>query len=192
MPVLFLRHDFEHDGIKGDNFVKFLHLCLEHSTMFSMSRRLLPHDRQYRVIPNTVEPALEPYWVKTLQPSCWCGYPKKVDNYVQMIYKATEESIGVLAYYYEDVFLTFRPSVQPSLPKMPNRRFLFPGERPFFWSLYEDLCFWQNDTMIIGTVSHEHICATNRIDDTFASRLSELAVWLPWDHGVFYMDRVHL
>lgn len=156
MPILFLDI-FQKDlfgGIYGENFQEFLRACFFHSTYFTLSKVIPPN---YELVPNAVEAQLSKHLLKTISPKGWYGYRQIRENMVQCVYHANTESMQILCNSYLDIFLVSRKK----LKKVPIDTV---GWKPKQVSEFENLCFFSNTNMILGTVSHEYICSTNIIN----------------------------
>ncbi len=165
MPVLVL--DNTRKDLRGERFAQFLEICFAHGDRFSLAK-FPPAD--YDIVPNGAEVLLKPYEIQTIKPDRWYGYPRYSGRMVQTIYQAVPETLAILQQCYQDVFLQKRNRV----PKVAVDTV---GFRNKWVSVAEDLCFWQGRTMLLGTVSHEQICSTNRIDEAFAHALRQIADW---------------
>ncbi len=179
MPVL--RLNTSRRDLRDEGFTQFLKVCFAHADRFSLAK-FPPTD--YDIVPNGAEVLLKPYEIQTLTPDRWYGYPRYGRRMVQTIYQAVPESLDILLQCYQDVFLQKRNRV----PKVSVDTV---GFRSKWVSILEDLCFWQGQTMLLGTVSHEYICSTNRIDDTFADALCQVADWLTEEIPDPFMTAIH-
>ncbi len=181
MPVILLKNSHcSSGGIEGEAFRRFLQICLSFSTSFSLSAHIL---KNYERVLNSAEKALEPFQIKTLEPCKWFGYPEIKTSVLQTVYKATASSIDILSQNYLDLFLR-------NTQNLSKRKIDTVGNRPKYISKPCDLCFWNHRTMIVGTLSHEQICATNNISDELCQQLSEIAEWEFLEHPSFGIDEV--
>ena len=169
LPILFLDI-FQKDlfgGIYGENFQAFLRTCFFHSTYFTLSKVIPPG---YELVPNAAEAQLSQHLLKTISPKRWYGYGQICENMVQCVYHANDESLQILCSSYLDIFLVSRKK----LKKVPVDTV---GWKPKRVSTFENLCFFSNANMILGTVSHECICSTNSIDKDFSDELMKVGNW---------------
>ncbi len=180
MPVLCLRNT--PNALSGTSFYSFLDVCFSHTDQFSLAKFPLPG---YDVVPNGAEVLLEPYIIQVLHPERWYGYSHMDGSAIETIYRTTPEALQILKQCYQDVFLQKRNRI----PKVSVDTI---GFRSKWVSILEDLCFWQNNTILLGTVSHESICTTNWIDETFAKELCQLALWDVEKTSHYALDKIKL
>lgn len=184
MPILFLD-SFQKDrfgGIHGENFQAFLRTCFYFSTYFTMSK-IIPLD--YELVPNASEVQLSQYLLKTISPKSWYGYGQIHENMVQCVYRANDESLQILCNSYQDVFLVSKKK----LKKVPIDTI---GWKPKRVSTFENLCFFSNTNMILGTVSHERICTTHITDKGFSDELMKIGNWHVEKHLQFGIEKASI
>ncbi len=189
MPVLYLQSTPSSHGLYGEEFRRFLTLCLTRSTAFSLSRRIPPRALRRYQYPHPIEAQLEPYLCCILQPDVWFGYPQREEGQEQLVYKATEASVALLADHYNDIFLH---PIDPTQARIPARRIPLLDRKMRVARALADLCFWQDNTMLVGTLSHECICETNVIDRDFAAALATCGTWISKPRPTTYIDRATL
>lgn len=164
MPMLSLDDSGEklNGRVENENFDAFLRICFSRSTHFSMSKRVYD-DIQAAADP--VEAALAEYAVKSLVPQCWYGYPYGCGQgeLIETVYTANGETLNILLGFFSDIFL--------------NSRKGYPEIQSGTFGMLEDLCFWSDNTMLVGTLSHEFMCATNEISGQFADELRQVGDW---------------
>ncbi len=157
--------EFAGDTIEGEDFAKFLSVCASRSTHFSLAKYVFS---DVSPVPTAFESLLEPYVFKSFRPTRWFGYPQVNGQYLtETVYKICPESVEILGKHCRDLFL------KKGAKKLGRR---------------EDLCFWDNGTMVLGTLSHECICATNRITDRFAEELFPLGQWRKTEKPGFFIE----
>jgi len=154
-------------GLENQAFSSFLHVCLQYADTFSLSKTI---PDGYEDVPGALEIQLQPYRLGTIHPKKWYGYPTITQNTVQMIYSCCPASMELLDYCYRDIYLRQRNKL--SHPTMDTI-----GTKPKWRGKPEDLCFWKQKRLILGTVTHETICTTGLIEDGFAEELLKLASW---------------
>lgn len=182
MISLLLNHNNSRsrNQVDGERFIKFLEICFSHSDAVSFSKRILTgYDNQ----PSGIEQLLEPYLIKCLYPQKWYGYPVISDPLAELVYTADSETLQIISSCYTDLFLKNKK-------KLPNTKFDSIGYLPKHASPLEDICFWQDKRMLVGSLSHEFICSTNYIDDEFASQLQSAADFTILDNPVCCIEEI--
>lgn len=154
MLYLFLNNSGPHGngGLEGDAFFSLLDFAALEADYFSLSKT----DRGKK--PNPVEELLAPYLIKRITPKSWYGNNRLSCSTTELVYTVSDKSIDVLRESFSDIFLRGGKS---------RRRF----------AALEDLCFWKDRSMLIGTLSHELICSTNSLSAAQAEKLKRIADW---------------
>jgi hypothetical protein len=113
---------------------------------------------------NQLEQALEPYKVKHLKINHWYRYGAPFENFEFdvplmniFLYRASEEAKQVLLSYTNTLFL--------GLEKEESLMTL------------EDICFFHEDELFFGTVSHEGICSVKGLSEQFTTEFLKLGDW---------------
>lgn len=155
-----LSYDLECPTIDGELFSIILDLFFEQSDYFSFSNI---------GIPNTdcsMQKDLEAYVYREIHSSHWFRYSTLPDD-----------PITNILYFANSATLTI-------LKKYCNRLFLFDSEcTSTSWNQsLENLCFFFNDRLILGTVSHEHICKVFPPDENFKNELFGMYAYWKEDH----------
>ncbi|MCI8386877.1 MAG: hypothetical protein HFE63_00220 [Clostridiales bacterium] len=137
-----------------------LNLCFDYCDCFSFSIYAVPK------CDVTLQEALEPYVKQKLTVTRWFCY-HLFKNYPLDVctYELNDNTKKLLKEHYKYVFLP-----------------LHPGKPGYGLPSVEDLCFFKNDKLIFGTVSHESICQAYPPDEEFAKRFLEI------DSHLKYMD----
>ncbi len=89
--------------------------------------------------PNQLRELLKPYFLKKFHTYDWYGWVNSdIDVFV---YQLCDGSKEILRQYCPDLLFHLRA-----------------GKRTKTFCEFEDLCFYKNKTLILGTVSHEYMC----------------------------------
>ncbi len=161
--------EFAGNTLEEENFKQFLRICASRSTHFSLAKYVFSEGAS---APTSFKKLLEPYAIASFHPKRWFGYPQGNGEYLtETVYRVSKESMEILERYCRDLFL------QKGTKKLGR---------------LEDLCFWDNGTMIVGTLSHECICATNRITDRFAEELREIGQWREMNRPGYFIEEIIL
>ncbi len=146
----------------GEKFEKFINLILEKSDTFSLILQRWLEGRDVEL-----EKALEPYKIKQYVTPTWYGYYAigiPIDELplkTIYLYEANEDTKKILLNHIDDLFLN----------KLENDTLI---EQRI--SL-EDINFFNGETWILGTVSHEKIATLYNTDDSFDALLKEIGNW---------------
>ncbi len=162
----FLVLDTDRDlfgGLKGEKFRLLLKYCFDEADYFSLSK----WDRTS--YPNYVEDMLEPYCIEKIKTAKWFAY-NGVDTVMEMVYKASEETLKIISEYYQDVFLENRKRIPKKKFEQIGKQFLYPSD-------LEDICIFKGKQMIFGTLSHEYLCMARCISNKFEDHLLSIAEW---------------
>ncbi len=176
----FLVLDTDRDllgGLKGDKFKAIMEICFAEADHFSLSKWDRPS------YPNYVEDMLEPYRIQSYKVEKWFAY-NAGNPVVETIYEASEEALDIILKYYQDIFLN-------NTKKVPKKKYEQIGKQYLYPNILEDICFSKDKQMILGTLSHEYICAARCISPEFENKLQSLALWKKVNVDPFNMDSVH-
>lgn len=117
-----------------------------------------------------MEQALAPYLLHRLKTTRWfCYYTTKSNPQHVQIYPLNERTKELLRTYYRGLFLDdWSEAGRHWIPSL------------------EDLCFFQNGKLLLGTVSHEHICGAYPEDEALAQRFKDA---IPgWEESDRFID----
>ena len=129
----------------------FLATCFEFADSFSLTEGYRETDESKEMLKS-----LKPYLIKTLETEHWFSYYVTPLNKKRVhIFKACPESREILMRLYTGLFLD---GVEE-------------------WVIPEDLCFFINKKMFLGTVSHEIICFLYPVDDEMALAFKGICDW---------------
>lgn len=148
--------DSENMTIDGVVFTQILSLCFQHSEFFSFTVPEIPDTD------STLQNELSQYTHTTITTNHWFNYITLPDNPLKrIIYHVNDEALSILN-------------------KHCHRLYLFDSQCSFSsWNqTLEDLCFFSNDKLFLGTVSHEHICEVFPPDSIVKSEL--LSIFPHW------------
>lgn len=131
-----LIYELKNKAIEGDSFSRLLGLCFQHCRYFSFTESQISHaDTMF-------QNRLSQNIYAVISASHWFRHYTLPDNPMRrIIYHANNETFSILN-------------------KHCRRLFLFDGRGSHLsWNqTLEDLCFFANDKLFLGTVSHEYIC----------------------------------
>lgn len=97
---------------------------------------------KFHLLKSDAQIALSPFQIGSFATIDWFCYHTTEENPLTiLIYKTDEAAKNILLKYYQNLFLNTSDKTDIS-----NRQNL------------EDLCFFSNGKLILGTVSHEYIC----------------------------------
>lgn len=139
----------------GETFHSFLKLCFKYASHFSFSRA------PWAMCTDTMlERELARFEEAHITTSRWFGYNFPDDTMEVLVYHACPEAESVLKEHCLNLFMDYcqnhRPRGAPTL---------------------ENLCFFGQDTMFIGTISHEFICAVYPPNGEFERCLLHIDRW---------------
>ena len=157
--------------LAGETFSELMNLCFKHADYFTLTKSLRYKNVSYyislmkstgtylreRKVEKELKHALRPFCVKRIRTLHWFCYYSEAPLEVT-VYKAVAEAKAVLFKFFDDLFL------EQKQPKLTPRT-------------HEDLCFFQNGRLILGTVSHEYICHAYPQNEEFDMRLRTLGPW---------------
>ncbi len=146
----------------GEKFEKFINLIFEKSDSFSFTQICWLEDTNVEL-----EKVLEPYKIKQFVTPTWYGYYAigiPIDELplkTIYLYEANEDTKKILLNHIDDLFLK----------KLENNTLIIQG-----MSL-DDINFFNGETWVLGTVSHEKIATLYNADDSFDDLLKEIGNW---------------
>lgn len=134
------------------SFRAILDLFFRRCEYFSLTLHNLPGKT------NELEIELAQYLHRKIVTTRWFSYGRMEYNPLEVSLYPVNSSTKTLVYkYYHSFFLDSLPA------KSAERK-----------QSFEDLCFFSNGKLILGTVSHEHICRIYPPDKSFKSQLMEI------------------
>lgn len=147
--------------ISENNFSIFLELCFKNATYFSLNKA--PWTDSIR---KDLQTRLEPFLVKEILTPTWFGYDYSMappEDYRQLkvfLYNAEIIAKDIFLECFSDVFL-----------KIGQGGTLLDSLQTL-----EDLCFFSQESLFVGTVSHEFLLGVfppNREFETFMKKLGD-------------------
>jgi hypothetical protein len=137
--------------ISGDSLRQLLCECFRRSDMISLT------DSLWANTTGTMKQELEPFALQKLLQRGWFGYwndseeDQRCNPLTRILYPASEAVFSVVVKYAQNIW-AFADAVG-------NKQSL------------EDICFFSNGKLILGTVQHEYICRAFPPDDAFRELL---------------------
>ncbi len=135
----FIAHDdFGNNlNLSGQDFIDFVTAHEEEANVFSLTQNVWIKTWRNLEYHNVLK-RLKPFHIKTVKTNYWFArYLFNGKKHKIYIYRFNTESKKILLDFYRDLFF-----IEDT------------------WSVPEDLCFFNGDELITGTVSHEGICCT--------------------------------
>ncbi len=155
------------ETMKGERFYRFLDMCFEEATSFSLQKDFWKNKSlRSNEFCMELEAELEPYELRTIQTAKWFAndLTSLPEEYAwvmcQKMYRATEETKNILKKYFCEIFLGHASD---------------ETERKEY--TLEDLCFFKEDKLFVGSISHEHMLYVYPPSDAFEREMTELGVW---------------
>lgn len=148
--------------ISGDNFSDFLKLCFYHADLFSFNEAIWTN-----CVCNDLQKELEPFLVKEFQTQRWFGYdysmaPPRDRRQIRVyLYRTDPVAQEIILRHCSDIFLrkNINGVFQDSLQTL------------------EDLCFFSEGELFVGTVSHEFILGVAPFYKDLEDFMKKLGRW---------------
>lgn len=141
--------DYSSPPLSPEALTAILELCFRESDCFSLTYCGLPGHT------NELITELFPHRCGKVNTSRWFCYITLADNPIErFLYPASSDTMGILKKHYTGLFLDN----------------VYDKSSEYKQSL-EDLCFFRENKLIMGTVSHEKMCSVYPTDEDFSSRL---------------------
>ena len=166
MSLMFFRGEWPEfpRTVSNEDFADFLDLCLAHSDIFTLTDPLY---RQQPMVQTDLFNALMPYCMGAVRTPKWFGYD----------YSCPEEEYGekyseIMVYTYRsapcvrDIILRFVPDIFFEHNYFACRQNL------------EDLCFFKNGRIVVGSVSSEFVLRVYSDDRSFINQLNLFGEWI--------------
>lgn len=152
--------DYTHT-VEGECFVNLMDLCFDSADCFSLKRASWSAftDKQFEL-------ELEPFKIKELRMKYWYGYNLLPEHLSAppmeiILYDACEAAREVVLKYNDNLFLEDRRD----------------GKLTLSSKTLEDICFFKDKSLFLGTVSHEYMCSVNPVTLNFEERLLSTGDW---------------
>lgn len=138
--------------IDGARFKALMDLCFDRADCFSMTA-----GPWTRATDTRLQEALRPFWVTTLHTNRWFCYRSPQSPLEVNLYRATDAAKHAVLRYARHLFLW--------------------GDDETELCSLEDLCFFKDGALFLGTVTHERMCYAHVDAPAFGTRLRALGTW---------------
>lgn len=138
--------------IAGENFRRLMDLCFSQADVFSLTKVHGPYRTDVRL-----ERALQKFQIKHLSVDHWFCYAPSGCLHEVILYHASRKAKETLLRYADNLFLE-------------------TGGDQNGCSL-EDLCFFRDQELFFGTLSHEFMCYAHVLSPEFGAQLKTLGAW---------------
>lgn len=148
--------------ISQECFSEFLQLCFQHADLFSLNKAVWAD-----CVCKELQNELDPFLHKELQTSKWFGYddslaPPRDRRQIRVhLYRADPAAKEIILKYCSDIFLRKR-----------HNEVLEDSRQTL-----EDLCFFSDGKLFVGTVSHEYMLCVSPPDKNFENLIKKLGDW---------------
>lgn len=151
-------------GLKGRAFNELMKLCFSRAELFSFTSMQNPKYQRHPVLEE-----LEDLRIGTIQTDRWFGYYGVEPEICVSIFRAEKAACDVICSYYSDIYLRNKDRVDIAL----EANDIFPED---YYRL-EDLTFYIDGKVFLGTLSHEGEAAMRAPDEEFERQALELGYW---------------
>lgn len=148
--------------ISQECFSEFLQLCFQHADLFSLNKAVWAD-----CVCKELQNELDPFLHKELQTSKWFGYddslaPPRDRRQIRVhLYRADSAAKEIILKHCSDIFLRKR-----------HNEVLEDSRQTL-----EDLCFFSDGKLFVGTVSHEYMLCVSPPDKNFENLIKKLGDW---------------
>lgn len=143
--------EYTGENISGKAFSVLMDFCFEHADCFSLGKARWTFAKDARI-----EDALDRFLIGRAETEHWFCYGGTRPPLRIRLYKAESDA--------KKAFLLFSDNLY------------FESPKKYFCSL-EDICFFRDGKLFLGTVSHEHICCAHIFSDEFRLLLEGVGNW---------------
>ncbi|HEY8361987.1 MAG TPA: hypothetical protein VIK77_03770 [Tissierellaceae bacterium] len=149
------------ENIKNEKFYKLLDLCFKVSTYFSFTENSLEKFVKSENHANFLK-KLEPFFVKSYKVNHWHAhyYISKGNERNVYIFRIDDLAKQVIKDEFDNIFLLKEINGKKNFTDLP-----------------EDLCFFLNKKLFLGTVTHGFICTAYPFSEKIYKDLLELGKW---------------
>lgn len=148
-------------NIELENFYNLLDLCFEVSTCFSFTENGVIEYAKSEGHKNFIK-EFEPFLIKSMKVTHWHSYCVTESNKKRVyLYKSDKEAKRLIENNFDNLFLEERVN----------------GDFTGIKDLPEDLCFFINDKLFLGTSSHAGICTAYPFSNEIYEALQRLGKW---------------
>jgi len=145
-----------------------LKLCFRWCDTFSLTD-IRGKSSVYDSMKNELQNALRPYLIRDFHTGKWFAYQKVKPPLHICLYRTAPEAIDILCRYYRHLF---------------GSGFMIPEQN------MEDLCFFSENVLILGTLSHHQLCCVYPPTEGFEKELR--AIWSGWEYLEREKDPINL
>lgn len=141
-------------NICGEHFSAFLSECFVNADTFSLS------ENAWMVEGNKSEALkirhrLTPFHVRNIQTSSWFSYAVPQHKSFQVaVFRADPKALSILLEEYQSMFY-----------------------EDGAWTKPEDICFFKNKKLVVGSSTHERICYVYSNNEGFLRNIEKLGKW---------------
>lgn len=139
---------------RRSSFFQLLDICFQNSEVFTLTKNRWQMGSEYDDSSNILC-VLSPYLITTIHTSHWfSNYVPECSPLEVYLFQVNDQTKKVVLEEYDR---------------------LFSGET--YFRKPEDICFFENGTLVLGTVLHEKICFAYKEDESFVSLLKQVGQW---------------
>lgn len=161
--------DFKIQTIQGKKFESLLDLCFSYADVFSLTKAVWANNTS-----TVLEQQLAPFLIRRFQTRDWfCSKIEDGPPFIVTLYHATKEAKTIIRDTFNDIFLT--PTDNCTGAEEPT---------------LEDLCFFADKVLFLGSLTHEYICDVYPLDDQFEEQLCTLGKWIDFSNGSEHLIRL--
>lgn len=159
------------NNIQGEKYNKLIEICFDVSTYFSLTK---PTYQDMGSLYLNFLDEMSPYYIRTINSLHWFSYYVLPSNPLEVsIYHADKGAETIIKKYFDNIF-----------QREPSK----DGKWGHIKNLPEDLCFFYEKELFLGTVSHEKICFAYPPTEEIANQFKTLGDW----EEVDYMPEEHI
>lgn len=149
------------ENIRGEKFFELLDLCFKVSTYFSLTASPIEEFRNSKNHTDFLK-KLEPFYIKSKRVNHWHRHYYLTEENARTvhIFRADEEAKDIIKSKFNNLLLHILINGRYSLGDLP-----------------EDLCFFIDNKMFLGTLSHEHYATAYPYNDEICEALLKLGKW---------------
>lgn len=137
------------ENIENEQLREFLDVCFSYADVFSLTKGYFADAETEKMLDR-----LKPYLIKDIKTTHWFSYYVMPDNKKHVyLFKVCPESREIVIELYKSLLFGM-------------------GDEPL-----EDLCFFRDKKLFLGTVSHERICFLYPVNDEMALAFKRICDW---------------
>ena len=149
-------------NIEGRKFVKLMKYLFKKTDYFSLHRMKCSSVLQTKILER-----LEPYLLKKIDTTHWFHYYVPTCNLLNIqIYEANKKTKKIILNFYKNLFAHNKDGNIVNVP--------------------EDLCFFKNEKLVLGTVSHDRIASVFETVDISMEYIKTLG---EWENAIFECEK---